>query len=68
MPELFIARARVSELLASAGWEQKHRHPWLEATPGDIENVDVHPVDRGHSRGVLFADIKPIVDEEKMAS
>lgn len=63
MPEFFLARARVQDLLASADWEGEHRRPWLEATPANI-----HLVDRGHSRGVLLADIKPIVDEEKMAS
>jgi hypothetical protein len=63
MPRNRSVKARFRKLLASAAWQMGHRRAQLDSTPGNV-----HPIDRGNSRGVLLADIKPVVDEEEMAS
>ncbi len=58
----FLVWARIQELWRAANNGLRYRP---EPPPtGDT----IHPIDRGRSRGVLLADIKPIVDEEKTAS
>ena len=63
MPHMFYAQLHARLLLATANVRIAESHGRLDRTP-----ANVHPIDRGSSRGVLLADLKPILNKEDLAS
>ena len=63
MPHMFYAQLHARLLRATADVRISESHALLDWTPDNV-----HPIDRGSSRGVLLADLKPILNKEDLAS
>ena len=62
MPHIYYAQLHARLVLATADVRISESQARLDWTP------DVHPIDRGSSRGVLLVDLKPILNKEDLAS